>query len=83
MRPRHPALHAIGMLAFSSDRYVKGDPIALGGGKVSCLTFFAKFAKGDYTTVQGISPLADRFPDVQVQKRGDDVNRAHRRRHWM
>lgn len=58
---------AIGKDAPSIDsvEYVKGDPIKLGDGKVSVVTFFAKFAKGDYTTVVGVSKLADAFPDVQ------------------
>eukprot|EP00040_Diaphanoeca_grandis_P028415 m.164582 g.164582 ORF g.164582 m.164582 type:complete len:463 (-) comp31344_c0_seq1:42-1430(-) len=46
-------------------QYVKGDPVALGNGKLTCLSFFAKFAKGDYTTVVGLSELARHFTDVQ------------------
>ena len=47
-----------------SVEYVKDGPVALGGGKVSVVTFFAKFAKGDYTTVVGVTKLAEAFPTV-------------------
>ena len=50
--------------AIDTAEYVKGDPIKLGGGKVSVVTFFAKFAKGDYTTIVGVNKLAAAFPDV-------------------
>lgn len=29
------------------------------------LVFFAKFAKGDYTTINGVTPLSRKFPHVQ------------------
>lgn len=48
--------------------YVKGDPVTLGGGKVTVVLFWAKFAKGDYTTIAGVSKLASMYagvPDVQ------------------
>ena len=45
--------------------WVKGGPVAVGGGKLSVVVFCAKFAKGDYTTVQGCSVLQEKYPDVQ------------------
>ena len=51
--------------ALSTLVYVKGEPVEVGGGKNTVIVFFAKFAKGDYTTVQGITELSKQFPDVQ------------------
>eukprot|EP00041_Stephanoeca_diplocostata_P016271 m.319979 g.319979 ORF g.319979 m.319979 type:complete len:627 (-) comp20312_c1_seq1:199-2079(-) len=56
---------ALGKPAPSLDtlEYIKGDPIKLGNGKVTLIQIFAKFAKGDYTTVQGVSDIAAKFGD--------------------
>ena len=56
--------------------YVKGDPITLGGGKVAVVTFFAKFAKGDYTTIVGVNKLAAAFPDVSFVGLSIDPDKA-------
>lgn len=45
---------ALGKPAPSLDtlEYVQGEPVKLGDGKITVLLFWAKFAKGDYTTVR-------------------------------
>ena len=59
---------ALGQAAppIDSLEYVQGEPVKLGGGKITVVTIFAKFAKGDYTTINDLKPLVDRFPQVQL-----------------
>ena len=51
--------------ALDSVEYFKGEPVALGGGKLTVVMFFGKFAKGDYTTIDGCGKLSEVFPTVQ------------------
>jgi hypothetical protein len=39
----------------------QGEPVKLGDGKITVILFWAKFAKGDYTTYAGITDLATRW----------------------
>jgi len=46
--------------------YIRGDKVVVGHeGKTTVLLFWAKFAKGDYTTIVGLNRLVALFPDVQ------------------
>lgn len=45
--------------------YFQGEPVKLGDGKITVILFWAKFAKGDYTTYAGVSDLAKKFAGVE------------------
>jgi len=50
---------------FDTLEFIKDGPVAVGDGKTTVIVFFAKFAKGDYTTVVGVNRLKELFPDIQ------------------
>ena len=41
--------------------YISGEPITLGNGTPTCIMFWSKNFKGDYTTIVGTSKIADAF----------------------
>eukprot|EP00040_Diaphanoeca_grandis_P001732 m.19345 g.19345 ORF g.19345 m.19345 type:complete len:636 (+) comp12422_c1_seq1:1421-3328(+) len=60
-----------------SVEFVKGGPVAVAdGGKTTVIMFFAKFAKGDYTTIVGLSRIVELFPDVNFVGLSIDPEKA-------
>eukprot|EP00054_Salpingoeca_dolichothecata_P024414 m.166204 g.166204 ORF g.166204 m.166204 type:complete len:249 (-) comp25005_c1_seq2:1619-2365(-) len=47
-------------------KYVHGEPVSLDDDALTCIFFWAKFAKGDYVTVCSISDLKTKFPALKI-----------------
>eukprot|EP00947_MAST-08B_sp_MAST-8B-sp1_P000666 g666.t1 len=47
-------------------KIIHGDAIEVGKGKITAIVFWAKFAKGDYTTVNTFSAIATANPGINV-----------------
>lgn len=55
--------------SLGSLEYIQGNPVSLGDGKITVILFFAKFAKGDYTTVRALPlppPCTVLMPSAEV-----------------
>lgn len=49
--------------ALDSLEWIKGDAVAYSSEKPTVIVFWAKFAKGDYTTITGVSDIFDDFKE--------------------
>ena len=56
--PTGTLAHSIHAMSSPPHSLAKGDPVKLGNGKITVILFWAKFAKGDYTTYAGVADLA-------------------------
>ena len=54
---------AVAAPAIDSLVYIKDGPVAYSSEKPTVICFWAKFAKGDYTTIVGVSDIADDFKE--------------------
>jgi len=54
---------AVAAPALDSLVYIKDGPVAYSSEKPTVICFWAKFAKGDYTTIVGVSDIADDFKE--------------------
>ena len=59
--------------ALDTLEYIKDGPVAYSSDKPTVIVFWAKFAKGDYTTVVGVSEICDDFKE-QAQFLGISVD---------
>jgi len=59
--------------ALDTLEYIQGGPVAYSSDKPTVIVFWAKFAKGDYTTVVGVSEICDDFKE-QAQFLGVSVD---------